>query len=260
MRILEYKENEKKDAEPGPLDNILKQISGLLGGGETPEQKAREVIMPRLERVLNDDYVMMLDYPIPGLGVTIPMLLVGPPGVRVIYPSAIKGVFRAKEDMWLEMHDRKRHFEPAKQNLMELATRYGQAVAKYLESRAIESPGVEPILMFSEPSIHVDTARPNVRVVIREAIEKYGHSLTQAPGVLNGERIYSIITMITRPPQGAAAPASAKGEGKPKRARRKRRARFSRTQWIVLGALVVLLLMIVSVLGVYILINLSQVL
>ena len=255
MRILEYKENNKKD-EPGPLDGIMKQLGDLLGGGETQEQKAREVIMPRIERVLNDDYVMMLDYPIPGLGLSIPMILVGPPGVRVIFPSALKGVYRAKEDMWLEMHDRKRHFEPAKENLVEKATRFGQAVAKYLESRAIDNPAVEPVLVFSEPTIHVDTARPSVRVVIREAIEKYALSLTQAPAVLNGERIYNIITMITRPPQGAVA--SGGGEKKARRAKRKQRPRFSRTQWIILGALGLFLLLIVAVLGIYIIFSLRQ--
>jgi len=251
MRILEYKDKEK-EGDPGPLDNLLKQAAALIGGGESKEKKAREVILPRIERVLNDDFAMLLDYPIPGLGLTIPMILVGPPGVRVFYPSALKGVYRAKEDQWLEMHDRKRHFEPAKQNLVELSNRFGQALAKYLESRAIDVPAVEAVMIFSEPSIHIDTARPNVRVVIREAIEKYALSLTQAPVVLNGERIYNIITMITRPPQGATATSGSR----PKRARRRQRVRFSRRQWIILGGFLAVWLLIMGMLGIYILLNL----
>ncbi len=46
------------------------------------------------------------------------MVLVGPTGIQVIYASALKGVYRAKNDTWSVMDNRSHRFKPAQPNLI----------------------------------------------------------------------------------------------------------------------------------------------
>ncbi|MBW8010679.1 MAG: hypothetical protein FVQ83_05465 [Chloroflexi bacterium] len=251
MKILNYKEKEKKSDGKG-FAGLMDQINNLLGG-ESTTSKSQDIIIEHLNKVLDNSYSLLLNYPLPHLDVEIPMILVGPSGMRVLYPFGQRGIYRAKEDAWFEMNDRKRKFEPGKENLVALTSNLAQAVHKYMENNGVNLLEIEPIMMFSDPGSHIDTARPVVRIVPNDAIEKFASSLLQIPAALSNEDIYSITALITRPPAIASQTTtgaeselySAYGE---EESQQKKSASsstpedlfglgFSLNQWLVIGAL-----------------------
>lgn len=198
MKILNYQDNKKKSDAKG-FAGLMEQLGNLLGG-EPGTSKAQDNVVEHLQKVLDNSYTVLLNYPLPKVGIDIPMLLIGPPGVRVLYPFGKRGLFRAKEDTWMEMNDRKRKFELAKQNLVGLTSNLALAVHKYMEENGVNLHEIEPIMIFSDPGTHIDTVRPLVRIVPTDAIEKFASSLLQIPATLNNEDVYSLSALITRPP------------------------------------------------------------
>ena len=186
----------KENAEKG----ILHQISGYLTGNSgVADKKAVEELIPILNELLNDQFVLIMNYPIPGSDLEIPMLLVGPSGLHAIYPYSKRGIYRAKENIWHEMNSRSRAFEPSKTNLINLSIGIGIAVEKFLRPLQLISTDVEPVLMFSNPGIHVDTMRSHARMVLRDGIEQYANSLNHMPEIYTEEQVASIVRAIINP-------------------------------------------------------------
>jgi hypothetical protein len=69
-------------------------------------------------------------------------------------------------------------------------------------------PGmVEPVLVASNPAVHIDSLRPIVRVVMSDAIKQFAVSLLQARVVLKSELVYDLVDHITNPRPVASAGA-----------------------------------------------------
>lgn len=241
------------------LGDLFERIDDLLEGGE--DRRTQEVIIPQLKKILDNSFVLLVNYPLPELKVEIPMILVGPSGVWVMCPSEARGIYRAKGEEWLEMNDRKRKFEPARENLVARAKTLARGVEKYLAQHEITPPEVEAVLLFSNPGIHVDTARPVVRIVLRDALPKFAASIQKAPQVIAPEDIHDIISLLTRgkvrrrgarPPgeESAAQPTIDEasvdiGKKQPSTldrqiqeiAARLNLSGFSTSQWLILGSI-----------------------
>jgi hypothetical protein len=76
-----------------------------------------------------------------------------------------------------------------------------QAIQIYLQRQGYtELTSVEAILLCSDPAIHVDSLRPIIRVVMRDALERFVISLTQARIVFSPETAYAVVNRIVNPP------------------------------------------------------------
>jgi hypothetical protein len=202
MRVLEHSGADKpnENAFLTPVLGLIERVTGSLGlSSKQKERESQEVIVARLGKMLDNSYTLLRNHPLPGVGVEIPFVLVGPPGVRLLYPSADSGIYRARDTEWLVMNDRTRSFEPAKPNLIETALRMAHALHKFMGDQGLELPGVEPVMLFTNPGIHVDTANPAVRIVPRDGIEKFAAGLLQAPVFLSNEDVQVVANVISRP-------------------------------------------------------------
>ncbi len=157
---------------------------------------AEKVVIDSLERLLDNQYVMLRSVPLDDPEVPIPLVLVGPPGVRMVYASSIKGVFRAKEDAWEEMDDRTQRFKITRPNLLLRGQLMGRAVDAYLAVRNFDLGPAEAILVFTDPGIHVDTVRPIIRVVQADALDRLGAGIAQSPTFLDKETIQRIVNVL----------------------------------------------------------------
>ncbi len=59
---------------------------------------------------------------------------------------------------------------------------------------------VEAVLLCSDLSVHVDSIRPIIRVVMRDALERFAISITQARTVFSPEAVQDVINRILNPP------------------------------------------------------------
>jgi hypothetical protein len=182
------------------------------GNGWINEIKAQKSVIAVLESQLDKNFTLLCNVTPPGLEASIPLILVGPPGVFVLYVTNMTGMFRAKGDQWGTIVGST--FKPEKPNLLTRTERMARAVQLYLQKQGYSDlTGVEAILLCSEPSIHVDSLRPIIRVVMRDALERFAVSLTQARAALSPEAVHDVINRLQHAPTapaaaGAAAPSA----------------------------------------------------
>jgi hypothetical protein len=127
-----------------------------------------------------------------------------------MYVTPLLGTFRAKGDQWGTISSNT--FKPEKVNLLTRTERMARAVQVYLQRQGYSNiTGVEAILLCANPSIHVDSLRPIVRIVMRDALERFVISIAQARLTLSADTVYDIVNRIINPPapkQETPAPAT----------------------------------------------------
>jgi len=193
MKVLDY--------SPIPFNGgkipLQEKIKGIFQLGFTwiSEMKSQEVVVANLSRVLDNRYTLLRNVPLPEGGVTIPLILFGPQGITVICNSPLRGIFRASGDSWEIMDNRLRNFKPTRPNLLkrsELMTRAFDSFLKQHEYK-IDADGV---LIFTDPGIHVNTMHPNIRIILMDAIDRFGARLIQEEQVMSVEDIRTIINSL----------------------------------------------------------------
>ncbi len=173
------------------------------------EMRAQDYVIGRLERALDDEHVLVRNPTLPGIDITLPLVLISPQGVRLILASPVRGIFRAKDDTWLSFSQRGRRFRPAKPNLQARAFAFAQALLAYVQNQGIPLPEIEPILVFSDPRTHVDSVDAATRIVLADGVRHIATTLEKAPAIMDQEDIQNISRLLTHPPKDALLPQRA---------------------------------------------------
>lgn len=277
MRVIEQSSFRDEDGEISLGDRIRATLDHGLGW--YGEMMAQESFTERLQRHLADDHLLLRNAMLPGSDLTVPLILLGPEGVRTIIATDKKGIFRAKGENWYAFSGRTRRFRPKRPNLQSLATSYAQAVHAYLQRQGVPLPEVEPVLAFTNPRTHVDTAQPSVRIVQADAFDHFASNLLKFQPIMDQEDVNELTDLILNPPQPepepepADEPLAAPEEPTDRQvspsevdafrlddspaARRASRSRFSfsRGQWIILGLLLLMEIVVVLAFATLILTN-----
>jgi len=145
---------------------------------------------------------LIRNFTLPNSEIVIPMILLGPGGVTVLYISTVKGFFEAKGDQWNTVVNGRS--QPAPINLLNRVVRFARAVQVYLERQKVDlSVPVEAVLIAADPGAHIDSMRPTARVVMSDAIRQFATSLIQARPVWRSDVVYTLADRIVdpRPPE-----------------------------------------------------------
>lgn len=167
-------------------------------GPKRSEMEAEDQVMMRLERVLGEEFTLIREIKIPGLGTPIPMALVGPPGLYVIFASSVKGSFRARGDSWLKL-DNSGNMRNAKPNLPHRTRLYAEAIRKFLIQNEATATDVEAVLMFSQPEAFVENIKAPIRMVMADGLESYAGSLRLLNPVLSSEECEQVVRLLSNP-------------------------------------------------------------
>lgn len=201
--------------------SALDQVKATLkyGAGWLQEVNAQKTVIACFGKVLDNSFTLLRNVRLASLDIGIPLILVGPVGIYVLYATPLRGMFRAKGDTWGTLEGYK--FEPARVNLIVRTARMGRAVQTYLERQGYPgSTPVEVVLLASDPGLHIDSVRPIVRVVMRDALEHFAASVVQGGAVFSAETVHDILNRLTNPSaaspeqpiaQGVSAPPFAQG-------------------------------------------------
>jgi hypothetical protein len=149
-----------------------------------------------LQKDVDQRSTLIRGFTLPDVEMTIPFILVGPPGVRVILTTRERGMFRAKEEQWL-IHTGK-GFRPAKDNLIHRTQQFVKATRKFLDDRGFDFVTIEGLIVGLNPGMHIDTHQPAVRVIQSDAIRRFGSQWDQKQSEISHEYVYQIISSITR--------------------------------------------------------------
>jgi hypothetical protein len=164
------------------------------------EVQAQTQVIAFLERGLDRGYTLLRNFTLPGTQATIPMILVGPPGIYVLYVTNLGGVYRAKGDEWAVIENNTVKLAPV--NLLTRTARMARAVQVFLERQGyVLSTAVEGVLLGVNPSLHVESTRPMVRVVLSDALDRFVVSVSQARVVMGSEAALDIVNHLQHPSQ-----------------------------------------------------------
>ncbi len=169
--------------------------------------KAQEVVAQQLSKTLPTDHVLILNMTLPRTNIPAPMILINPQGVRILIATPIRGVYRAQGEEWQTFNSRARTFRSVRPNLQESAQAIAQSLHSYLKRQDFPLPELEAILIFTNPRTHVDTIRPRVRIVLRDAIEHFAANLRQQPQIMDRDDIDGIVDALLNPPEPEPEPS-----------------------------------------------------
>jgi hypothetical protein len=275
MRILEQSEYLDEDHNVS-LENRLRATLDH-GFGWYGLIQSQKWLSERLQRHLSDEYTLIRNARLPSTDLIVPLILLGPQGVRAILTTDKRGIFRAKGEEWLSFSGRTRKFRRARPNLLELARSYAQALHAYLQSHGVPLPEVEPVIAVTNPRTHIDTANPSVRIIQADAFEHFASNLQKFQPIMDYEDVQELTGLILEPqlpepepeperetsdellpseePSMTDVDAFRLEDSPAERERRSRVFGMTRSQLIVLGLLLIMELLVLFVFGAIIYVN-----
>lgn len=273
MKVIDNPNTESRDSSSSQLGGVLSSLK--FGHSWAEDMKAQETVIAAFGRMLDNSYMMLRNVTLDGLEIPIPLVLVGPPGLSVIYPSASRGIFRASEETWEKLQDRQKGFKLAQPNIINRVRLMAQAVSAFLADRDCSSLEVEPVIMFTDPGTHVETNHPAARIVHSDGLDRFIAGLFQSRTMLSKPDINKIANLLLgptrliaetevvapedvfsfveqQPPSGPTfTDQLPRGEGVVKSINK---VPFSKKQWLVLGLLIVVNIVVLMALVILILV------
>jgi hypothetical protein len=200
MRVIEI----KNGTAPEKKNDFLERLQQTVGGSsQLNETKAQNSLIANLGRLLDNRHVLLRSVRLEGLNSPIPMTLVGPTGIFVFHPSALKGLFRVRDNTWEKLDENTQKYQSHSPNLPETVHEMAERLLAHLRSHEFNIETVEAVLYFPDPGFHVDTIRPMVRILPADALDRFLTGLLQSPPVLSAERVQRIAILL----EGEKAPA-----------------------------------------------------
>jgi hypothetical protein len=196
MKIIGEDPQARKKNLSNPIDRAIKTL--LRDPEQIREMQAQEAAITALEKMLDNRYFVIRNAEIEGLEIPIPLILVGPPGVWVMVPVAMRGFYRARGDEWERVGNRQDNYIPMRPNLVERTAMFGKVVQTYLAGRGYEKYKVEPVLIFTDPGVHVETEHPSVRIVLMDALDRFVSSLLKSTPIINWKDSQVLINLLKK--------------------------------------------------------------
>jgi hypothetical protein len=196
MKVIDSTETEVTPQEKKGLFDLSRLKLGASPVKENEE--AQDYVANALNKVLDNQFVLLRNITLEGPGIPIPLILLGPAGIQVIYASTAKGVYRAKEGVWEKLDDRNQRFQIDRPNLLERTMLMARALDTFLANQKLELPATEPVLFFSDPGIHIDATRPIVRVLMADALDRYIAGLVTTRSLTDQETTQRAVKVLTR--------------------------------------------------------------
>ncbi len=230
------------------------RLAGMIQEGFSwpAEMESQEDVIRYLSRSLDRSYTLLRNITLPDLEITIPMILVGPSGITVIYNTPVHGVFRAQGDNWEVLDRRAGGYKPSKPNLVRRTSLMARAVETFVRNKIDTSISVDGVLVCTNVRTHVESRRPDVRVILIDAIERFAARLLEEPATIPTEKRHKIIRAFASYMESTGEEAEVTEEAPPTKKVAEsidasfeqslqplqRTFNFSTRQWIILGGFV----------------------
>jgi hypothetical protein len=160
------------------------------------EQRAQRTIISVFQGTLDNRFILMHDVFLNGPDILLPLILVGPGGVWMIYLSGARGVFRAREETWEQLNEGTRKYNIVRPNLITRSVMMARAVQTYLSQNMEDAPEVMPVLFFSNSGVHMEATRPAARIVLADGLERFAASIAQEPSALTQSEVQKVVSTL----------------------------------------------------------------
>jgi hypothetical protein len=185
--------------EKGELGG-MQRVQGMLkyGFNWPNELEAQKAIITFFDRQLEKGYTLIRNMPLGASGIVVPIILLGPTGIYVIYVTYLRGRYEVRANSWNE--ESGNGYKPASVNLIQVTTRMANAVKAFIERQGVKLPiEVEPVLIGANPGLHVDSVRPAIKVVMIDGVKSFASGLASSQPVLKLEAVHEFTERIVNP-------------------------------------------------------------
>jgi hypothetical protein len=234
-------------ADIKPYDKFKAYLNGIskFGWSWKADVQAEETIIASLRQFIDNKYTMIRNVMLEGIDIPIPLVLVGPSGIYVLLASGAAGVFRAKNEIWMEMSRKSRKYAPVSKNLITRAQLMTRVVDAYLTHHQRPHPPILTVLLFGNAGAHVDSVRSAIRVVLKDGMERFANSVVHGDVVYKKpdevqEIVDTLIGNLPLPeevPAETVLPTPRKPTPADKLVKATEKVGWRKRQWIILGAL-----------------------
>ncbi len=195
--------------EKGNL-GILQRIQGMLqfGFNWPNELEAQKAIITFFDRQLEKGYTLIRNYTLGQSGIMVPIILLGPAGIYVIHITHLRGRYEVKGDAW-NVADGE-GYKPAPVNVIQRTMRMSNALKVFIERQSVKLPvNIESVLIAADPGLHIESARPAIKVMMIDGIKSFVSGLATGNPVISTETIFELTERILnpRPPKKKVTPA-----------------------------------------------------
>ncbi len=194
MKVIDCSPLTDRVSTSSPLASAVDRIR--LGREWAKDMEAQEGVIFQFGQALDNQFTMLRNVKLEGLDVPIPLILLGPTGIWILYPSASRGVFRAKGEVWEKLDERLQLFKQVKPNPIARVALMAKAVSAFLAARGFSLPQLEPVLIFPDPGTHVEQVRPVVRIVLVDALDRFASGILQSRTVIDQDEIQKAIAIL----------------------------------------------------------------
>ncbi len=180
--------------------SLVNRLQGTLKNGFAwyGNMQAQKKVVAFLSRVLENRYTLIRNAELGTSGIILPLILIGPSGIYIIEVTALSGSYQARGDDWGTLNNAR--FQPAQINLIRTTARFAKILQSFFEKQGAAVPApVEPILMAANPGLHVESVRPNIRVVLTDGIDRFAAGLTNARPLMNAQIVNEFVERIQKP-------------------------------------------------------------
>ncbi len=195
------------DAET-QTENTLKRWLTILDYGWKwyQEYKAQAQFLEMLRPLLDKRFIVIRNYIWPEIEYPFPIILLGPPGVYLLYVTPLSGEFRIHEDRLVALGKGNKGAE-VKPNLVRRTKLLGTVLEKFIAERlGIEVP-VETRLVFTAPAVYVDTVDPEVKPLLPDGVKGFAEGLLKSRERLTRLHIRRLADLFLQSPEEAETKA-----------------------------------------------------
>ena len=251
----------KYQAESG-IVAAFKNLQGILSYGFSwyQSRKSQEELIPILDSVLGNNFVLLRDINIPKVNHPIPLVLIAPSGLYVINPKNISGYFRAEGKRW-EKLGRNDEYELDPNNLIRETWLYTKTIEGYFKQHNFSVKMDRGIMIFVSPETSVESIRPRARVIRADGIINFAREIATEKAIFSDIDLRTALNLLTKPrlpkktkkevkevpeePKNIPAPKPSKfDENIEKIGQVTDRANFTRREWVIIGILIALVILV----------------
>ncbi len=223
--------------------------------------QAEDTVLQVLAGVLDNRFTVVRGFRLPGEEEPLPPIVLGPPGVFLLYVWPKAGFFRIREGQWEVMQGSNRRYRPGKPNMVQVIKDLSSSVAAFLEKKTGQPVRVTPLMVFANTGADVDAVRPDVTPLLLDGLKRHALKLAQADAVLTPTDLLNLRDAFRPKPLAATRPKPQrrrKAAAPPKAVRKAERYfNFTPRQWAILGVLAALVLLTLMCSILYVVMTLS---